>query len=1251
MFKKTKRIISCVLIITLLASILPSYNRTAEAAQADTNEPFPYVMFAGGDGESLKIQTQNLTVNGAIHTNGIFAADTQNANVNGKIYAASGSAITGRLSEDKIAEADVEDIILIKQKIKDTYFTDNSDIYDEALDLSEINLNISKSFYSGESIHAEGNINLNAAAGAAGGISLEGGSLNANNAVIYSETGDISFNFNNTNITGLVYAPNGKVTIDSEHVQVNGTVIAREIEVISSSVNLNYNSTIAGFVGSTSEAIGKYPEVVRLADGEIDGEYLYKAVYPNLMLAGLGTDNVLLSDDYDGDGLTLGEEYHYDTNPFSADTDGDGLDDYSEINLYHTNPRFKDTDRDGMSDGTEVSCGLDPLKEDSDSDGIPDSEETVIQEVNLEAVNEIDISETLVKPQVQITGRGDYSGRLYAEDISYHTAVSEAGGIVGHPFDFVHEEGMEFDSSRLSFTIGASALDDNALEELAIAYYNLDNNSIEILETEYDRDTDTIWAEVDHYSIYFVINLMEYLLSAQYKIHGSIIESGKADIVFIINTTFNMWEVMDNVKTNLNQFLDELEENHVDVRLKLIEYQTIWPDGEEAEKTYDDWYLDTDSFREVVASLDTIKDGGSHMGYGDALEYAQSMDFRGDTSRHIIRITDHELLLTSADEETYYSYKKDSITSLSVETEDSSSGKEVAGSFMDGIIYSSISPEIGTDPRVIASNGVDAFIYDNFAQELSSLLGGMKYSAGSGCWVRLTNGNIVQLDKDPSLGDRTVDTDEDGIPDLDELDGVEKQYYYDMSGWKLAEYEAWSFHSDPSKADTDGDGLKDPDDIAPCSFDVRVILEDEYSIGFNTYRVWHKINYNAFDYLENLEWWAASSSGNVFFRPQNMLTVSEMYDIQLRYEINLTKSFNISELAYIGVMNNEGSKLYLNEKSDITRERIFKILFLRESRYYQHDGSSGDNPKYWKEVQSYEEGGFFKGKVISEYDWMFSTKLYYLRDIYDVLEELTIQLQQLCLLIVGVAAVEYTVASLTVLAYYVSSYGIVNGVQYCYWLGASGYNNGIVTFLQQDMADGDSSADDLLVLNERYMLAVEKGIYIIPYGLSKEEYLQCLNYLYLYNELLSKAKAGAIEIFLKNIKAYNIVVKSADEVNDWWRNVKGYTEPPYAPGKTVLEFELAETTKFVRVYDGVNSEMRGQWFMKAEDIAGLTPKQIQNKFALPTEPKYIVDLELPAGANIRCGEANSLFGYSGRGVQFDMKGQYIGEWVNSRLLQ
>ena len=45
----------------------------------------------------------------------------------------------------------------------------------------------------------------------------------------------------------------------------------------------------------------------------------------------------------------------------TKDSDGDGLTDYDEINIYKTSPYLEDTDGDGISDGEEVRRGTDPL--------------------------------------------------------------------------------------------------------------------------------------------------------------------------------------------------------------------------------------------------------------------------------------------------------------------------------------------------------------------------------------------------------------------------------------------------------------------------------------------------------------------------------------------------------------------------------------------------------------------------------------------------------------------------------------------------------------------------------------------------------------------------------------------------------------------------------------------------------------------------------------------------------------------------
>ena len=77
------------------------------------------------------------------------------------------------------------------------------------------------------------------------------------------------------------------------------------------------------------------------------------------------------------------------------------------------------------------------------------------------------------------------------------------------------------------------------------------------------------------------------------------------------------------------------------------------------------------------------------------------------------------------------------------------------------------------------------------------------------------------------------------------------------------------------------------------------------------------------------------------------------------------------------------------------------------------------------------------------------------------------------------------------------------------------------------------------------------------------------------------------------------------------------------------EIELAENTTFVRAYDTMpdGSGMYGSWIMKADDMKGLRPLEIQNKFALPNTPKYVCDVELEAGTHIRVGEVNPLDGW------------------------
>ncbi|MBI3365841.1 MAG: OmpA family protein [Ignavibacteriae bacterium] len=81
--------------------------------------------------------------------------------------------------------------------------------------------------------------------------------------------------------------------------------------------------------------------------------------------------------DTDGDGLPDDDEINiYKTNPYQADSDGDGLKDGEEILTYKTNPLNGDTDDDGLNDGAEVKkYKTDPLDPDTDHGGIKDGPE------------------------------------------------------------------------------------------------------------------------------------------------------------------------------------------------------------------------------------------------------------------------------------------------------------------------------------------------------------------------------------------------------------------------------------------------------------------------------------------------------------------------------------------------------------------------------------------------------------------------------------------------------------------------------------------------------------------------------------------------------------------------------------------------------------------------------------------------------------------------------------------------------------
>lgn len=78
--------------------------------------------------------------------------------------------------------------------------------------------------------------------------------------------------------------------------------------------------------------------------------------------------------DLDGDGLNNLQEYLAGTDPRNVDSDGDGLSDGAEVNVYLTSPVLADSDQDGLDDGYEVSLGSDPRRADSNGNYVSDGQ-------------------------------------------------------------------------------------------------------------------------------------------------------------------------------------------------------------------------------------------------------------------------------------------------------------------------------------------------------------------------------------------------------------------------------------------------------------------------------------------------------------------------------------------------------------------------------------------------------------------------------------------------------------------------------------------------------------------------------------------------------------------------------------------------------------------------------------------------------------------------------------------------------------
>ena len=122
-------------------------------------------------------------------------------------------------------------------------------------------------------------------------------------------------------------------------------------------------------------------------------------------------------------------------------------------------------------------------------------------------------------------------------------------------------------------------------------------------------------------------------------------ESNKIDIVFAIDATGSMSDEINNVKTNIAAFSENLIESGLDIRFSIIEYRDITEGEETIVHTFSGshWVTDIDSVVSILQGIDATGGGDGPETVMDALGYVADNDlmrWRSDAYRFAFVLTD-----------------------------------------------------------------------------------------------------------------------------------------------------------------------------------------------------------------------------------------------------------------------------------------------------------------------------------------------------------------------------------------------------------------------------------------------------------------------------------------------------------------------------------------------------------------------------------------------------------------------------------
>ena len=536
-----------------------------------------------------------------------------------------------------------------------------------------------------------------------------------------------------------------------------------------------------------------------------DEKLEYKYIINNTNIDNMKNLGIATDVDTDNDKLPDFYENLVKLNPNNGDTDEDGLDDFTELFLKGVSPLSSDTNEDGISDANEDSDndGLSNLEEkdletslseeDTDNDGVSDYEEVSVYQTNPlvedtdgDGVNdglEIKIGSDPLKQEVTFKRRitaNSFEGQCTIPTISVSglsadqvetleinrvtqgmLADENIPGLLDCGYEF--SVSGEFEEAEIKFEFDEKLLEESDFYP-AIYYFN---EELQLLEEVPNQEIsgNCVSATVTHFSKYVLLNKTESEKAWEYELLYLENEQlySKLDIVFVIDSSGSMsWNDSGDIRIDVTEnFIDRLTEND---RGAIIDFDN-------SAKVLSGFTSDKETLKASAKKIDD--NGGTSLsaGISKAISLFKQEDYsKKDTLKYIIMLTDGD------------------------------------GSYSTG--YTS---QAAKENITICTIGLGTSVSTSVLTAMAKGTNGNYYHAKDAQQL------YPIFDAIADKSDYFKDTDEDGIND-----------YYEKamaSGQLLMGTGVSLCGMDYTKADSDGDGLADGQEIKVCKSGDKVYVK------------------------------------------------------------------------------------------------------------------------------------------------------------------------------------------------------------------------------------------------------------------------------------------------------------------------------------------------------------------------------------------------------------------------------------------